>query len=227
MAAERARMTTIHEPDHAPGVDVVPFMETRPLVWSSIVAGFLIGLTTWALLNLLGIALGLTAFNAGQAAAQGSAPAGQAGMNTVLWTGITSIISYLIGGFAVSRIAHIFGRDRGAGNGVMVFLLSVPFALFMAGLGASGVLGGIGGLAGGIAGGAADVMSQNPSLPNQATAQAQANISPADVARAAEAARNAAWGGLIGALLAMAASALGGFFGAHDERREVREVHTH
>ncbi len=227
MAAEPARMTTIHEPEHVSGVDVVPVMETRPLVWSSIVGGFLIGLTVWALLNLLGIALGLSAFNAGQAAAQGSAPAGQAGMNSALWAGITSIISYLIGGFAASRIANIFGRDRGAGNGVMVFLLSVPFTLMMASLGMSGLLGGLGGIAGGIAGGAANLMSQNPSLPNQAAAQAQANISPADVARAAETARNAAWGALIGALLALAASAIGGYFGAHDlERREVREVHT-
>jgi len=108
----------------------------------------------------------------------------------------------------------------------MVFLLSVPFAMLLASQGLSGILGGIGGMVGGIAGGAAEVAAQNPSLPNQVTGQAQANISPADVARAAEAARNTAWGALIGAIIALASSAAGGYFGARDTVTEVREMRT-
>jgi hypothetical protein len=219
MAAERVPITRTHEPTYGTSLDVMPAVEHRPLVWSSIVGGFLIGLTTFAILNLLGLALGLPAFNAGRAAAEGTAPASQAGLNTTLWAGISSIISYLIGGFAAARIADLFPRARGAGNGVMVFLLSVPFAMFMASQGISGVLGGLGGIAGGVA----DLAAQQ--LPNL-QGPASTTVSPPDVSRAAEGARNAAWGALIGTLLALGASALGGFAGARDRIQTVYEVDT-
>jgi hypothetical protein len=200
-------------------VGVYSEIEHRPLAWGAIVGGFLIGLTTFAILNLLGLALGLSAFDAGQAATEGTAPASQFGLNSTVWAGISSILSFLVGGFAAARIADIFPRSRGAANGAMVFLLSVPFAMLMASLGISGVLGGLGGLAGGVADVAAQ---QGPNL----RGQAQATITPADVSRAAEAARNAAWGALIGTLLALGAGALGGYFGARDRWHEVHEVTT-
>jgi hypothetical protein len=46
----------------------------------------------------------------------------------------------------------------------------------------------------------------------QAQAAAQ-NVQPSDVARAAEAARNTAWGALAGSLVALVASTLGGWLG--------------
>jgi hypothetical protein len=229
MTAERVPITPIREPAVGTGLAPMPGFEHRPLVWSAILGGFLIGLTAWVLLNLLGVALGLTAFNAGRAAVEGAAPAGQAGTNAALWAGISSILAYLIGGFAAARIAHVFPRSRGAGNGVMVFLLSVPFMLLFASQGVSGMLGSLGGIVGGVAGGAADIVAQNPSLPNQAAGQAQATIptpSPADVTRAADVARNAAWGALAALLLALGASALGGLFGGRELVRETDAVAT-
>jgi hypothetical protein len=51
----------------------------------------------------------------------------------------------------------------------------------------------------------------------QGAAQGAAqNVSPADIARAAEAMRNTAWVILIGALVGLGASALGGLLGTRD-----------
>ena len=70
------------------------------------------------------------------------------------------------------------------------------------GLGA--VLGSVGNFIGGLdLGGAADQARQ-----------ATGNVQPGDLARAAEQARNGAWGTLVGSLLGLGASALGGFLGA-------------
>jgi hypothetical protein len=51
---------------------------------------------------------------------------------------------------------------------------------------------------------------------------AAAQVRPVDVARAAEGARNAAWGTLLGAALGLVASALGGWLGT---RRELEVEH--
>lgn len=214
MAAERAPVTPVEGPARRPVPERALAFEERPLVWGSILGGFLIGLTLFAFLALLGVALGLTVFNTGLAAAQGTVPAAQTGINSTIWAGVSSIIGYLIGGYAAARIADLSPRGRAAGNGVMVFLLSVPFALFMASQGMSGVLGGLGGLAGGMA----EVIGM------QVPGQPGVTISPADAARAMEAARNAAWGALLGSLLALGASALGGYLGGRDVGPETAEA---
>lgn len=99
----------------------------------------------------------------------------------------------------------------GALNGALVFMVAVPLILWLAGQGLGTVLGSLGGLASGL--------GSNPGATGAAqgaAAQAQGaaqNVQPIDVARAAEGARNTAWGTLLGSLLALAASALGGSLG--------------
>jgi len=184
--------------------------------WGPIVAGFLTALTTLLILSLLGAAVGLTAVNAGNAAAQGAAPP-DAGRNSAIWGAISGILAFLLGGYVTGKTAAVFDRNWGALNGALVFLLAVPFTLWLAGQGLGAVLGTLGSFAGGLNADPGQVQGAAQNAAGQAQQAAQ-NIQPIDVARAAERTRNAAWGALAGSVLGLAASALGGYLGT---RREV------
>jgi hypothetical protein len=178
--------------------------------WGPIVAGLLTALTALLLLSLLGLAIGLTTLNAGTTAAQGAPPA-DAGRNSAIWAGIAGIASFLLGGYVAGRTAALFNRGWGALNGALVFMLAVPLILWLAGQGLGTVLGSLGNLSGALASnpGAAQA-AQGAAGQAQAAAQ---NVQLNDVARAAEAVRNTAWGTLAGSLLGVAASAFGGWLG--------------
>lgn len=178
--------------------------------WGPIVAGLLTALTALLLLSLVGLAIGLTTVNAGTAAAQG-APPPDAGRNSAIWAGIAGIVSFLLGGYVAGRTAAVFNRGWGALNGALVFMLAVPLILWLAGQGLGTVLGSLGNLSGALASnpGAAEA-AQGAAGQAQSAVQ---NVQPADVARAAEAARNTAWGTLAGSLLGLGASAFGGWLG--------------
>ncbi|MBV9327946.1 MAG: hypothetical protein JO352_29885, partial [Chloroflexi bacterium] len=162
--------------------------------WGPILAGFLTALTALLLLNLLGVAIGLTTMNAGTAAAEGGPPP-DAGRNSAIWAAIAGILSFLLGGYVAGRTAAVFDRGWGALNGALVFLLGVPITLWLAGQGLGAVLGSLGALTSGL--NVDSTQAQN--VANQAQ-QAANNVQPIDVARAAERARNAAWGALLGSL---------------------------
>jgi hypothetical protein len=184
--------------------------------WGPILAGFLTALTSLLLLNLLGLAIGLTAVNAGTAAAQGGAPP-ELGRNSAIWAAISGILSFLLGGYVAGRTAAVFDRGWGALNGALVFLLGVPITLWLAGQGLGAVLGSLGSLASGLTIDPNLAQGAAQSAGEQAQ-QAANNLQPVDVARAAERARNAAWGAVVASLLGLGAGALGGWLGT---RREV------
>jgi hypothetical protein len=169
--------------------------------WGPVWAGFFTALTTLLLLGLLGVAVGLTT-NAGLAAARG-APPPETGMGALLWGVASAVIAFLLGGFVAGRSAANFSRGWGAFNGAMVFLLGLPLVLWLATQGLSSVLGTLGQFS-------AAAAAPNPV--DQA-AQATSSLSPSEIAQAAIAVRNGAWGALIVALLALVASVLGGIWG--------------
>jgi len=207
MSAERISQRR----EHLRPVDLVSAAPLwAPLRWDSIVGGWLIGLAFFAFLSLLGIATGLTAVNTGAAAATGSGPsAADIGRNSMIWTGVCSIISFLLGGYFAARMVNLPTRERGAMNGLMVFLVAVPFMLIMGALSATGVVSGLGGLAGGLFAGATQAATTG--VPPQ---QVTGTITPDQMARAAETTRNAAWSGLAIGLICLAVSTIGGWFGA-------------
>jgi hypothetical protein len=200
------RVEEVHERTLPDGFD----LRRDRVHWGPIVAGLLMALTALLLLSLLGLAVGLTTLNAGTAAAQGGPPA-DAGRNSAIWAGIAGILSFLLGGYVAGRTAAVFNRGWGALNGALVFMLAVPLILWLAGQGLGTVFGSLGNLSGALASnpGAAQA-AQGAGAQAQAAAQ---NVQPIDVARAAEAARNTAWGTLAGSLLGLAASAFGGWLG--------------
>jgi hypothetical protein len=189
------------------------YMLTRDRVhWGPIIAGLLTALTTLLLLSLLGLAIGLSSVDAG-AAARGAAPP-DAGRNAAIWGAISGIIAFLLGGYVAGRTAAVFDRNWGMFNGAMVFLLAVPLTLLLAGLGLGGILGTLGNFAGGMNVDAGQVQ------------QATATVQPADAQRAAEAVRNSAWGALLGGLLGLAASAIGGMLGTRKEVDVLRPAES-
>jgi hypothetical protein len=180
-----------------------------------IVAGFVTAVTAMALLGMLGLAIGMTSVDAAFDASRG-APPPDVQRNAAIWAGLSSIIAFLIGGFVAGRSSAVFDRGWGTLNGMLVFLFAVPVMLWLAGQGFGAMLGTIGNFASGL--------QVDPNTVNQAANQAAQSaqgttvtVSPADVSRAAEAARNAAWAGLLGSLLALGAAALGGAMGTRRE----------
>ena len=183
--------------------------------WGPIWAGLLTALAAILLLSLLGLALGLTALDAGRAVVQGNAP-NQAGWLSALWGGLTAIVAFLLGGYVAGKTAAIFDRKWGAFNGALVFLLTIPVTLLLAGLGLGAILGTLGNYVSALNIDLAQLRDAAQSAANQA-GQAAQNAQPADVARIAENARYGAWGTLIGLLLGLGAAALGGALGTRRE----------
>jgi hypothetical protein len=200
-------------PDRERDVEIPEALNfTRDRVrWGPIVAGLATALTSLLMLSLLGLAIGLTVVNAGDAAAQGGAPDGL-GRNSAIWGAISGLIAFLVGGWVAGRSAAVFDRGWGALNGALVFLIAVPVILWLASMGLGTVLGSLGSFAGSVnpdPGTAQNVAEQ--------ARQAAQNTQPVDVARAAGNARNTAWGTLLGMVLALGASSVGGMLGTRRE----------
>lgn len=188
--------------------------------WGPIVAGLVTALTTMLLLNLLGIALGLTAVDAAGTAQRGAAPEG-AGTMAAIWAGISAIIGFFSGGWVAGKTAAVFSRGAGAFNGAMVFLLAVPVTLWLASAGLGALLGSLGSFAGAMNIDPAQAQNAAQSAFGQAQ-QAAGDASRSEVTNAAQTAKtvaaSGAWGALIASLLGLGAATLGGSIGT---RRHV------
>jgi hypothetical protein len=200
--ARRSYPSTVRDQDFEVGIQPASNMFEDRLRWGPIIGGLATALTSMLILSLLGLAVGLTTVNAGDAAASGSLP-NNTGATTTIWGAVSAIISFLLGGLVAGRTASVFSRGWGALNGAMVFLFGVPVMLWLASQGLGSLMGAYSGYAGDIANNA------------QNTAR---NTSPADIARAAEQVRNGAWGSLLAAIVGLAAAAFGGYSGT---RRHV------
>jgi len=191
--------------------------------WPAVFAGLLTALTMLITLGVLGLAVGLTSVDAGQAVAQRGVPSGL-GLGSGLWAGISALLAFLLGGWVAGRTAAVFGKGWGALNGMLVFLLAVPLTLWLAGSGVGALLGSFSQFA--------QSLNINPSqLGNAAqgaAGQAQQNaqqVTPEQAAQAATSARNAAWSTLLGLGLGTGAATLGGLLGTRSavtvDRAEV------
>jgi hypothetical protein len=194
-------------------VSQVMTLPTDRVRWGPIWAGLLSAFFTLLVLSLLGLAIGASTVNAGQAV-QGTGTQ-NAGSYSAIWAGISAIIAFLIGGYVAGRTAAVHERGWAALNGALVFLLALPILLWLASQG----LGALIGNANHIAGGLGINLGQ---LGATATGAAK-SITSAQAQQAADTARNTAWGTLIGLLLGCAAAALGGTLGM---RHVARDTHA-
>ena len=157
------------------------------------------------------MAVGLTAADAADATPSG---AGQtAGPIAGVWGAVSGLVAFFLGGWVAGRMAAVFDRRWGAWNGALVFLLAVPLTLWLAASGLGMLLGALGSFAGALNLDPTQVVGNAPG----AAGQAARTVGPADVAGGGEAARNGAWGALIGLLLGLGAAGLGGALGTRTE----------
>ena len=191
--------------------------------WGPVIAGLLTALSTLVVLTVLGAAITASTYD-------GDDTARNYGIRAGVWGAISALIAFALGGFVAARTAAVRGKNNGLLNGAMVWVAAVPLLVYMVGTGVSAAAR----AANSVAQTASQTAAAAASTPQGQDAaqrqgeqvqqrvnemvnqgQAQAN-DPATRERAAAAARKTAWGTLISLLLAMAASALGGWMGARD-----------
>ncbi|CAA9554346.1 MAG: hypothetical protein AVDCRST_MAG88-990 [uncultured Thermomicrobiales bacterium] len=191
--------------------------------WGPILAGLVTALTTLLALSLLGLAIGLTSVNAGEAVANNSAPRG-IGLGAGIWGAISAILAFLLGGWVAGRTAAVFNKGWGALNGMLVFLVAVPFTLWLVGQGLGALVGSLGNLAQALNIDPNAVRDTAQQAGQQAGQQAQ-QVTPEQAAEAARRARNTAWATLLSIGLGLGAATLGGLLGTRSELTvDEREV---
>ncbi|MDQ2997508.1 MAG: hypothetical protein M3R61_10680 [Chloroflexota bacterium] len=196
--------------------------------WGPVITGLFAALATLAPLTVLGLAIGLSAYDAGDQASSFGIGAG-------IWGAITALIAFFVGGWLSGRTSALRGTNAGILQGAMVWFVAIPLLLYLlsSGIGAlARTAGSVAGTAietaGSAAGVAAGQAANNPAA--QATAQAGAanvgaaaqatatalagQVTPGRVEQAADTADNAAWGTLLSLGLAAAAAIAGGYAGA-------------
>jgi hypothetical protein len=96
--------------------------------WGAIVAGLVVTLGTWALLTVLGLALGLS-----QADPNTPGSLRSAGMVTGVWSLIVPFIALLFGGMVAARTAGVLSRPIGAIHGVVLWGLATIASIALVG----------------------------------------------------------------------------------------------
>jgi ABC-type multidrug transport system fused ATPase/permease subunit len=135
--------------------------------WSSVLAGLFTTLATLIVLAVLGIAIGLSTFDAQNL--------DNFGIGAGIYGAISAIIAFLLGGFISARTAAVAGSGNGILNGAMVWLVTIPLIVNLLGSGIGTLLGtatnlagdaavAAGNAVGGAANAAVDAIADNPQL---------------------------------------------------------------
>jgi hypothetical protein len=130
---ERLRVTELPQ--------VTP-IDTARVGWGGVWSGFLVGLGVLMLLSTLGLAVGVTTADVGQGEGAG---ARTLGIGAAIWAGLSLLLALILAGMISSRAAVVVDRTVATVHGVLVWVLTMPAVLNLAGsgigLGLSGVLG--------------------------------------------------------------------------------------
>lgn len=104
-----------------PLVDIVGFR----LSWGAIWAGLVIATVVQIVLSVLGMAIGLSAYD------PGADSLGGFGIGAAIWFIATAIISLFLGGMALGRLAGILKRKDGVLHGIVMWGMSTLLAVWM------------------------------------------------------------------------------------------------
>jgi len=172
------------------GEDLAPARRDS-IRWGPIWAGLITALTTFLLLQLLAIGLGLVDIGPGSDGGGGWVP------------GLIGLIAFFTGGAVAGMTSAIRGPGSGLLNGFMVWALGTVLILLLSALGLGQLFGALGNVAGQVGPGALGSAAQS--------AQGAApNVSPQE---AEQALQTGAIGAFFGLLLSALASMLGGLLG--------------
>lgn len=167
--------------------------------WGPILAGLLSALTTFALLSILGAAIGATTLQA--SGGPTNANANHYGAAAGIWGAASALIAFFIGGYIAAKTAAVGGEGNGWINGAMVFLASLPLIVWLASQGAGNLFGALG--------------TNLNDLRNLATTTYN---DPAARQNALDNAKNGLWWSLVSLLAGLVAAGLGGLVGHRNER---------
>jgi heme A synthase len=177
-----------------------------------ILAGILTAIATLLILTVLGLAVGSSALE--------PRDNGETiGTAAAIWGIASALIAFFLGGWVAAKTAAVAGAGSGLINGLMVGAAILAIVLWLTGSGVSGILGTIGSNIGDItslvqgqAGSTGGAEQQAENVQNQ--------VAQVDPKQAFDTVQDSAWWTLLGLILPLAASALGGLLG-HNERRDV------
>ncbi len=151
--------------------------------WGSILAGVVVGLATYMLLTLLGIAAGLSAVDP-----QSADPAGSVPVATGIWTGISLLISAFVGGYVAARMSGLARMGDGLFHGFVSWAVTTVLFAYLATTAVGSMLGGTFNVLGeGIRGATQGAMQQAGAGNNVAQAGQQLRDQAAQVADQAKA----------------------------------------
>lgn len=135
-----------------PDIDTSPTLLKR-ISWGAIFAGAAVASVLSIWFNLLGLAIGLAAFDP-------LTTSGRAlGIGTVIWVLCSSIVSLFCGGWIAGRLTGTPRRLDRAIHGVVAWSVSMLFGLYIFTAGASRAVAGTAGVLGDVAGGAAPAVA--------------------------------------------------------------------
>lgn len=205
--------------------------ETATIRWGAVIAGAFAALATWALLMVLGLAIGLSTVDATDT---GSLKA--SGLFTGIW-GVTSpLVALFVGGIVAGSGAGIVNRAGGALHGFIMWSLATIAGAWMlvsivgaivggaASVGKTAVQAGAPAVAG-AAQNAAPSQADTQRLADQASQQLQqleADTAPkvqAGAVKAAQASGKAMWGVFVALVLGLISAILGGLVGVGRAQR--------
>lgn len=173
--------------------------------WGPVVAGLLTTVVTMVVLTVLGLAIGLSAFDPGDEGI---------GTAATIWGIIAVLLAFFAGGYVAASTSSPGTARWGWLNGLMVGVTAIAVMIWLVGTGVGNILGAAAGnLQDMAAVGGVDVTQE----------QAQG---------AFDTARDSAWGTFFGLLLALGAATAGGLLGTKSaqpdlERRQVRRDREH
>jgi len=116
-------------------VDTTVINPTDSVRWAAVLAGLFTVFAALIVLTVLGIAIGLSTYDANNPNAFG--------IGAGIYGAISALIAFALGGFIAGRTASVQGRGTGVLNGAMVWIVAIPLMVYLLG----GSLGSLMGLA--------------------------------------------------------------------------------
>jgi hypothetical protein len=174
----------------------VPAIGVDRVRWGPILAGVAVALATLLVLTVLGLTIGLAAFEPNDVGTS------TFGMASAIWGIVSALVAFMLGGWFAAYTAGVTGSGNGLLNGVMVGVAAIVLMLWFVGAG-------VGNLLGAVAGNLGSVMSVGQQVAGNA-----------NVTTMFDQARENSWISLAGLVAALVASAIGGWVG-HRERENL------
>lgn len=170
--------------------------------WGPVLAGLITTVTVLVVLTVLGLAVGVSAFE----------PDGLAGADTAatIWGIASGVLAFFAGGAVAAATAMYGGSGSGALQGAMVGVAAIALIMLLIGLGLGNTLGA-----------AATNLEQFGEVVNDLQADTDEAVAAAETAF--ENAEAGAWGTFIGLIVAVIAATAGGIVGGM-RRRDDAEV---